>query len=433
MRAALAGLTTRGRCFLAAGVTSILCALGLGERDLLRIGVLLLALPLVAAAVVARTRYLLECQRRLVPPRVEASRPSEVRLRITNVSRIPTGVLLAEDTLPYVLGGRPRFVLDRVEPRGAREVSYAVRSDLRGRYKVGPLAVRVADPFGLVELTRSFTEVDHLTVTPVVQALPHIRLGGDWTGGGESRPRSVAAAGEDDVAPRDYRIGDDLRRVHWRSTARHGELMVRREEQPWQSRGTLLLDSRMRAHRGEGAGSSFEWAVSAAASLGVHLCRSGFNLTFLTDSAEPISGYGGVSDVGGGAFEGLLLDRLAVVRTSGRSDLGDATAHLRRSSGGGGLVIAVLGALTAQDAEGLARVRQGASTAVAVLLDTSAWVGAAPRVQTAAHADDDAAARLLQTGGWRVLRATPRQPLAAVWREAAIPAGSALPAPAATP
>ncbi|MDQ1689118.1 MAG: hypothetical protein QOK42_2093 [Frankiaceae bacterium] len=424
MRAALSGLTTRGRCFIAAGITSTLSALGLGERDLLRVGVLLIALPLVAAAVVARTRYLLECERRLLPARVEAGRPSQVQLRITNVSRIPTGVLLVEDTLPYVLGGRPRFVLDRVEPRGTREVSYAVRSDLRGRYAVGPLAVRIADPFGLVELTRAFAAVDHLTVTPVITALPHVRLGGDWTGGGDSRPRSVAAAGEDDVAPREYRVGDDLRRVHWRSTARYGELMVRREEQPWQSRGTLLLDTRMRAHRGEGAGSSFEWAVSAAASLGVHLCRSGFNLTYLSDSQEPISGYGGVSDVGGGSFEGLLLDGLATVRTSGRNDLDAAIAHLRRSVGNGGLVVAVLGALSAADAQALGRIRQGGATAVAVILDTAAWSGVAPRAQTAAHSEDDAAAHLLQRAGWRVLRAGPRAPLASVWPEAAVPASA---------
>jgi uncharacterized protein (DUF58 family) len=197
--------------------------------------------------------------------------------------------------------------------------------------------------------------------------------------------------------------------------------MVRREEQPWQSRGTLLLDSRMRAHRGEGAGSSFEWAVCAAASLGVHLCRSGFNLTFLTDTAEPISGYGGVSDVGGGSFEGMLLDHLATVRTSGRGDLDGAVGHLRRAAGGGGLLVAVLGAMSAEDAESLGRIRQGASTAVAVILDTAAWSGVAPRVLATAHADDDAAAGLLQRSGWRVLRAGPRVPLPAVWREAALP------------
>ena len=85
----------------------------------------------------------------------------------------------------------------------------------------------------------------------------------------------TAAAGDDDVIPRAYRDGDELRRVHWRSTARYGELMVRREEQRWQDRAVLILDSRRSAHIGSGPSSSFEFAVSAAASIGVHLARSG--------------------------------------------------------------------------------------------------------------------------------------------------------------
>ena len=121
-------------------------------------------------------------------------------------------------------------------------------------------------------------------------------------------PRSVAAAGDDDVAPREYRHGDDLRRVHWRSTARHGELMVRREEQQWQSRGALLLDTRRYAHRGEGPRSSFEVAVSAAASIGVQLGREGLGLRLVTDQGEVLAP--------SAAFEGALLDSLAVARTS---------------------------------------------------------------------------------------------------------------------
>jgi uncharacterized protein (DUF58 family) len=121
--AALSGLTTRGRSLLAAGATLGVAGVLLGQRDLLRVGVFLLALPLVAVAVVARTRYRLACTRRLDPSRVEAGRTSTVRLHLDNVSRLPSGVMLMEDALPYTLGGRPRFVLDRVEPQGARDVS----------------------------------------------------------------------------------------------------------------------------------------------------------------------------------------------------------------------------------------------------------------------------------------------------------------------
>ncbi len=73
------------------------------------------------------------------------------------------------------------------------------------------------------------------------------------------------------MIPRGYRYGDDLRRVHWRSTARYGELMVRREEQPQRARCTVLLDTRVVAYEGAGPDSAFEWAVSGAASVLVHM------------------------------------------------------------------------------------------------------------------------------------------------------------------
>src|SRR5690606_24298744 len=157
VRAGLRALTARGRSFLASGTAALLMAYLLGENDLFRIGVLVVALPLLAAMVVARTRYRLSCARRLDPARAEAGGEARVTLRLENVTKLPTGLLLIEDTVPYALGVRPRFVLDRVEGRGIREIDYKVRSDLRGRFPIGPLSIRIADPFGLVELTRSFT------------------------------------------------------------------------------------------------------------------------------------------------------------------------------------------------------------------------------------------------------------------------------------
>ncbi len=172
MHAALAGLTTRGRSFLAAGVAAALCSFVLGQADLLRVGLLLVALPLVCVAVVYRTRYRVAGSRRLDPGRVPAGSEARVQLRIDNVSRLPTGVLMLQDRVPYVLGPRPRFVLDRVETGGRREVSYRVRSDLRGRYPLGPLQLRLTDPFGMCELTRAFSGYDTLTAVPRAEPLP---------------------------------------------------------------------------------------------------------------------------------------------------------------------------------------------------------------------------------------------------------------------
>ncbi|PZG37342.1 DUF58 domain-containing protein [Spongiactinospora gelatinilytica] len=406
MKAGLGALTARGRSFVASGIAALLCAVLLGEHDLLRIGILILTLPLLAAMVVARTRYRLSCARRLEPQRAEVGVEATVTLRLENVTRLPTGLLLVEDTVPYALGARPRFVLDRVEPQGIREIDYRVRSDLRGRFPIGPLSVRITDPFGLVELARGFTISDTLVVTPQVVPLPHVRLSGEWTGGGDSRTRSVAAAGDDDVAPREYRQGDDLRRVHWRSTARHGELMVRREEQQWQSRGALLLDTRRMAHRGEGPRSSFEVAVSAAASIGVHLAREGLGLRLVTDQ-----GAEHLTDTG---LSHSLLDTLAVVRQSQTRSLDYGVTALRQG-GGDGLLVAVLGSLRAEEVTALARLRHGSVTGVAVVLDTAVW-----EHPDAPPSEEYEQVRTVLAGyGWRVARLRSGGSIAAVWPEAA--------------
>src|SRR5437868_894883 len=230
MREGLRGLTTRGKSLLACAVTVALAALAFGEKDLLRVAVLIGVLPLLASWYVGRTRYKLACTRSLEPTRTPVGATARVVLRLQNLSALPTGTLLLEDRLPYALGSRPRLVLERLGRRQASSVAYSVRADVRGRYEIGPLVIRLTDPFGLCELARAFPSVDKLTVTPTVVPLPAVRLTGEYTGTGDSRARSVAVHGEDDAAPREYRHGDDLRRVHWRSTARVGELMRRRSD-----------------------------------------------------------------------------------------------------------------------------------------------------------------------------------------------------------
>jgi len=413
VRQALRGLTTRGRSFLAAAAAAGTSALLLGERDLLRVAVLLALLPLLAAAYVGQTRYRLACTRSVEPGRVPVGSPARVLLRLSNLSRLPTGTLLLEDRLPYALGSRPRLVLERLGAQRASTVAYSVRAEVRGKYEVGPLVVRLTDPFGLCELSRSFQTVGKLTVVPQVFSLPTVRLTGDYAGSGDSRARSVAVHGEDDVATREYRNGDDLRRVHWRSTARVGELMVRREEQPWESRATIVLDTRKQGHRGDGPTSSFEWAVSATASIALHLRRSGYKIRLVT------GGTAGVDlDATEHDGEGLLLDALAEVQSSAAADLPTLTERVRRRSDGG-LVIAVLGGLGAPEAEALGALRMSGTTCIGLLIDSTTWLNLPEGARSDAETAHERSALVLLRQGWRVVGINHGANLSALWPQAA--------------
>lgn len=413
MRTALTGLTTRGRALLAAGVTASVLAVLFDQTDVLRVGVLVAALPLLSALSVSRTRFRLTCHRQVRPGRVPAGDEATVVLRLENVAALPTGLLLVEDRAPVALGARPRFVLDRLPPRSSREVTYPIRSDIRGRFLVGPLQVRLADPFGLCSLERSFTSQDLFLVTPPVEELPPALLSGDWSGSGDSRARSVAAAGEDDVAVREYRHGDELRRVHWRATAKHGSLMVRREEQPWESRATLLVDTRSRAHRGRAPDSSFERVVSAAASVGTHLSRRGFSVRLTaghgTDLATTAHEPGTVPT----DDEGLLLDALAVLDEEHGIDINQLGSAIRHAPDG--LLVVTLGALTRDDAEHLVRARHGMGTTIALTADVAGWVAADRPEHTRLREQAHDAELLLRMAGWRVVPITRGVPLAVPW------------------
>jgi uncharacterized protein (DUF58 family) len=417
MRGLFGSLTTRGRSFVAAGAAAMVCGLAIPEPDLVRIGALLVLLPLVAALAARRSRYRLSCSRRIDPVRTPAGQAAMVAVRLENVARLRTGVLLAEDTAPYALGTRPRFVLDEIEPGGHREFSYQLRSETRGKFIIGPLRVRVADSFGLVEINRSFSTTSTLVVTPKIVKLPQAAAPTSWLGEGDGGMRTISATGEDDAAPRAYQDGDGLRRVHWRSTARYGELMVRREEHQWRNTASVFLDTRRSAHSGTGPTTTFEFAVSAAASIGAHLTEEGFRARLLTESGD-------IAPTG--TFSDSLLDMLAVISTSSGASIRKGSGELSRA---GGQLIAVVGRMSAEDASQLAGARRGSAPAMALVLAVSGWnSGPEGQVPPAADIPADAArtAQILTASGWRVAVVTAASQLTVAWQQLHKPADKPL-------
>ena len=408
MRESMAAMTVRGRAFLAAGITTTVCSILLGFDALMRVGILAMALPLLTALLVSRARYRLMAHRNVSPTRASVGQDATVSLTLVNEGRMPMGLLLFEDHVPYTLGRPARFTVDHMSPHWHQDLAYTVRSGMRGQYTLGPLSVRVSDPFGFIALKRSFTVTSEIIVTPQILPLRALDLTGEWSGAGERRPRAFAVGSSEDVTVREYRRGDDLRRVHWRSSAHAGELMVRREEQPWQSRATVVLDTRRAAHVGAGAESSLEWCVTAAASVCVHLAHAGFAVRLITDHPDiEVSGWAD-SSADPLAQTGPILDQLAVAGPSPYGDLDHAATNVSSQPG---LVVALLGSSSAHDLGTLARLTPNSSRSMVLLLDTHAWTTR----EAQADPDIDGQLELMRASGWAAIRVGPHDTVPAAW------------------
>ena len=343
-------LTTRGRTLLAIGVVAAGAGWGLGEPAVLAVAALLVCLPLVGLLAVRRSRFLLGSRRMVAPTRFTVDTEAVVELTVENASRVRSGVLLLQDDVSDNLTVATRLVLDRVPGRAQRAVTYRVTGLERGRGRVGPLTVTVTDPFGMAGLTHEFTSTNGVIVTPRIVSLDNGRALAAG-GMGETTLRTLALIGDDDVLPREHRPGDDMRRIHWRATARYGDLMVRREEQALHNSLVVVLDNRRGSHIGTGATSSFEWATSAAASIAMHHLRRQWRVTVLTTTGQLLSETGGATP----ADVDSVLQAFADVRLTGEPLAETWGAGIE----GATAVIAVLGYISEEGAETLVRPTSG--------------------------------------------------------------------------
>ena len=147
---------------------------------------------------------------------------------------------------PFDRGRRQaRFLLGPLRPDTSSRAAYRLPTERRGVFEIGPLEITNTDSFGLASTRQVVAPATELTVYPALDAIvPLPQTQGHDPLAGADHPTALGVAGEDFYALRAYEVGDDLRRVHWPSTARHDELMIRQDEMPWQGRATVLLDTR---------------------------------------------------------------------------------------------------------------------------------------------------------------------------------------------
>jgi uncharacterized protein (DUF58 family) len=317
--------------------------LGTVELSILATG----GLALLAGALVwARTRtWDLVAGRDLRPARLHVGADGRVDLAIANGGARRTPQLSVTDVFD---NGRraARFLLPPLPPDETARAAYRIPTARRGRYRVGPLAVTATDPFGLARRTWGLGGFSEVTVCPRVHDILAPRQpGGRLVASVESvRARAlVSEGGEEFLTLREYEVGDDLRRVHWRSTARTGELMVRQDEAQWRARAVVVLDVRPGAHDH----ASFELAVEATASVVDRLTRMRRQVEVVTGAGQRL---GQTRPGRSRTFD--VMDQLATIEPGGTDRLGSVLSSLR-ARGRAALLVAVMGTMSAAELDAL--------------------------------------------------------------------------------
>jgi uncharacterized protein (DUF58 family) len=276
----------RGVLVFAVGIALWAAARLLGSTTLHMVAVGLVVLPFAAALLARWSRQRLRIRRRLSDARIQPGQRVYVELEVENQSPTQTSFLLVEDRLPAALGRSARLVIAALHGRDRQHVRYSLTPRHRGRYTLGPLTVDLSDPFALTKLRVEFDEREDLVVAPEVENLaggPDSPFG---MASGLALARHLFRTGDEFYTMRPYVEGDDLRRIHWPSVARSGELMIRQDESTRRSTAVLFVDTRDTAV-GQTHSPCFEKVVSCAASVGVLLMRYGFSVKLATTQLPP--------------------------------------------------------------------------------------------------------------------------------------------------
>lgn len=226
----------------------------------------LVSVPLVSYALGRIAVRGLKCSREC-PEYAQEGEPVPVRLLLEGRSRL-LGAIEIDDRLPEWIvrdDGHSRVV--ETSP-GRILASYDATALKRGKYTLGPIRLTTCDPLGFCRFSCDYPLVSPLIVLPRALTIPELRI---WTTGGLGEHQFEGAgakgSGIEFHGVREYQAGDELRRVHWRSTARHGQLNVIEFEHSRAEDTLIAIDLKRGSEIGAGRYTSLEYAVKIAAGI----------------------------------------------------------------------------------------------------------------------------------------------------------------------
>ncbi|MFC8921552.1 DUF58 domain-containing protein [Cellulosimicrobium sp. NPDC057127] len=421
-----ARLTRRGTALLVAGAVLLATGVTLGLPDVVGLGaagvlVVVASWCWMTVRRIDRGRGALRVARRVQPNPATRGQVTSARLTVEAARRTAAGAsalarLRISEQAAHELCDRGSLRAQVATRDDHVAVRYTLRPLRRGRWPLGPLLATRVDAFGLVSATQELGQATSVAVWPRTVQLP---VRGTRAFGEQERSTTGARlSSSDDSVLRDYVTGDDPRRVHWASAARHGQLMVRADESASLPPVTVLLDRGLLPHpdlasRGGHALADGEWAVECAASVGVSLLQAGHPVRLVPTSLAPVVDTSGFTTNRAGEGPADVLD--ATVDLRGHHGLSDAdraavaTAEaLRSARRPGEITVAVVGPLGP-----VARHTVGSLAG-----DMLHWaLVVRPRSSSSQLAEAQETVAALRATGWHVVLADAGTPLEHAWAQ----------------
>jgi len=316
---------------------------------------------------------------RVINPRTHVGELLQAIYRVENHDRVgkPWIECWNESTLPNSLPGR----VVGLPSRSTRQWLAKVTLTRRGSFRLGALRVRTGDPFGLFSTEMQVGQPTSVVVFPEVVALRHWRLPPSPIDGTTPIRRRFEAATPLVSSVRPYVHGDAINRIHWLSSARHSELLVKEFDLEQAADLWILLDLDRGVHAGVGNDASVETAVTVAASVAMRTLADN-RAVAMTASARRIQVH---QPDRGPRVEQKLLHLLANVQADGGHSLAEVlTATLPQLRRGMTLCI-VTGSTDRTWVRGLSALRRRGVAALVILLDRASYIGVEPDDQSRAE------------------------------------------------
>lgn len=398
------GLSARGGLVLGVGVLTLAVAYMSDWPELLILSMFCGALVCFSFLFVFVRKPRLSITRFYSPGIVGVQTTGVMNLRLTNRDSKPLNGASWFDYLPWGAGSTAPRVLASIGLRETETLQYSFIPPRRGVVNLGPLVIKIDDPFKLVKGEFALGEQNQVIVAPRVFDLDQSELDVAADTGSARLFQHRSLAGEHDIMTRDYRPGDAMRKVHWKATAHHGELMVREEDKRSHAEAVIILDTRRNSYTDVLRTSSsdkpeserFEWALEFVASIRGHLVSKGQRVNVVETAIPQLADASHVEE---------FIGSLARIKLSYQN--GNKPIFVESDSRGNGSIFAVLDDPDEETIEAMTEQVGLFHLAQAFLLSPSAERSSTKALESR-----------LKTAGWQVCVVTDGVNVPSAWHAA---------------